>query len=151
MTLPPYLYYGLELTPKSLAAIVRRAGPEKYEVAPSAGRFTLRESVAHVLAWEPIFRARIEQAVSSSGSPIETFDEEKMPIERGYARWDVEDSLHRFAEERHRTVEYAKSLTPDEVARTVLHPRHGLMAVPDVMWMMLIHDTYHVEHATLLL
>src|SRR5437879_4399938 len=107
--IPHYLLYGLELTPKTLSSIVRAAGDSKLDVAPGPGRFTLRESVAHVLDWEPRFRSRLELAVAASGSKIEEFDEDELPRLGHYSEADVEKSLEQFAVKRAETVTYAKS------------------------------------------
>jgi uncharacterized damage-inducible protein DinB len=151
VAIPSYLLYGLELTPKALAAIVSRIDPTRFDQAPSPGRFTLGESVAHVLDWEPIFCSRIQLAVTASGSRIEQFDEENMPIERRYGEWDVHESLARLAEERGKTIAFARSLSSGQAAGTILHPKHGVMSCADIGWMLLMHDVYHLEHATLML
>jgi hypothetical protein len=145
------LLYGLQLTPKSLSNIARAVGPSKLDQAPSPERFILRESLAHVLDWEPRFRSRLELAVEHCGSKIEEYDETALPTLGRYSEADAEACHDRFATERDATIAYAKSLTPEQSARYVQHFKHGQLSCIDILWMLLMHDAYHIEHAASLL
>ena len=70
----------------------------RFDERPAEGRFTLREAVAHLADFEPIFRGRMEAAYESPGVTVEPKDEGQMAIDHNYASQDLYANLENFAE-----------------------------------------------------
>jgi hypothetical protein len=144
----PYLLQGLLLSPKAFERIVSQVPEKRYDELTDPNRFTLREAVAHLADWEPIFLGRISAGVDNPGAEVQGIDETQRAAEKNYQSWDVKDSLRVFAEERAKTAAYLKALTPEQWQTTVHHNEKGLMTAYDQANMLLGHDIYHFEHAT---
>lgn len=143
-----YLIPGLRLTPQAVVNLVRAIPPGRWDQAVEPGRFTLREAIAHLADWEPIFRERIQAGLEQDGATILGMDEEVRAIEQGYRDWDVLETLERFAREREATIRMLEGLTSAQWDRKVIHNERGEMSTRDQANLILGHDLYHLEHLT---
>ena len=122
--------------------------PEKrYDELTDPNRFTLREAMAHLADWEPIFLQRIQAGVDNPGAEVNGMDETQRALDKNYESWDVKESLRIFREAREVTVRYLKALSPEQWQSTVHHNEKGDMTAYDQANMLLGHDIYHFEHA----
>ncbi|MCW5936482.1 MAG: DinB family protein [Fimbriimonadaceae bacterium] len=141
----PYLTNVLEFGPKLMAYSCRRLPTESWDEPTGPGRFTPREILAHLADWEPVFLARMQQAVRLPGSVLKVWDEGQWAIDHRYAESDPEASLAAFAKARSETAEFLRKAPIESFAAAALHPEKGLMTVDDMANMLLGHDLYHLE------
>lgn len=144
----PYLFPALELSPKAFERLVLLIPEKRYDELTDPNRFTLREAIAHLADWEPIFLQRIQAGVGKPGAPVQGMDETQRSIDKKYENWDVKESLRTYAQERAKTLSYLKGLTPEQWETTVHHNEKGLMTAYDQANMLIGHDIYHFEHAS---
>lgn len=141
-----YLFPGLEFGPRIVERIVNQIAPARYDEKTDPSRFTLREAIAHLADWEPILRERIEVAVQQHNSPVCGLDEEIRAVEMGYQNWDVAEQLTVFRVERQRTIEFLRTLNPEDWGKTIVHNEKGKQTVADQANQLLGHDLYHIDH-----
>lgn len=141
----PYLLPVMEFGPTVMARMISQIEEPRLDECLSQGRFSPREVVAHMADWEPIMRARMEQALQSPGSTVEIWDEGELAIKNGYASSDIKQQLATYTGERRKTAEFLRGLPADAWEKFVVHPERGLMTVYDQATMMIGHDMYHVE------
>src|SRR5579885_69261 len=144
----PYLFPALELSPKAFARLVAQIPEKRYDVTTDPNRFTLRQALAHLADWEPIFLQRIQAGVDHNGAEVQGMDETQRAIEKNYDSWNVQESLKIFAEARSQTVRYLKTLSGEQWTSTVRHNEKGMMTAYDQANMLVGHDVYHFEHAS---
>lgn len=143
-----YLFAGLELGPVLYERLARTVPQRLWDQRVEADRFTLREVLAHMADWEPIFQARMQQAMSEPGSMITAYDESQRAIDLNYGSAKVEASLQAFRQERTATVALLRSICPEQWTQAAIHPERGPMTLASLAAMVLGHDTYHVEQFT---
>ena len=144
----PYLLPVLELTPKTLERLISQVPEKRYDELTDPNRFTLRQAVAHLADWEPIFLQRIQAGVDKPGAEVFGMDESQRSVDKNYDSWDIKESLRTFAERRAQTVRYLQGLTAEQWQTTVRHNEKGPMSAYDQANMLLGHDIYHLEHAS---
>src|SRR5436853_2660547 len=110
----PYLFPALELSPKAFERIISQIPEKRYDEHTDPDRFTLREAVAHLADWDPIFLQRIQAGVDNPGSAIQGYDEGQRAIDKNYQSWDVKESVRIFAEARAVTIRYLKTLSKEQ-------------------------------------
>ena len=106
--------------------------------------FTLREVLAHLADWEPIWLERIQRIVQEDVPVLPNIDEGKMAELNGYKTTPVDVSLDNFTKGRAALVEYLQSLPDDAFARQGIRPEIGNISVKDIATIVLAHDTYHI-------
>ncbi len=143
-----YLLPGLRLSPIAVERLILAIGPGRYDSRTGSERFTVREAIAHLADWEPIFLHRLQTAVNSPGSEIEDLDEGEFAIRNNYASKDPVAEAKRFKEGRAALVAYLESLPSEAWGNTVVHPIRGEMSVYDWANCIVGHDVYHIENFT---
>jgi hypothetical protein len=140
-----YLLPALAATPDLVADADGRI-PEGARTRPThEGRFTPNEVLAHLADWEPIFYARMVQAVAEPGSVLQVWDEGERAEQMGYAEMDPSSCLEAYRRSRAETVAWLHALPDHEWAKSALHPERGTLTVADLAVTMLGHDVYHVK------
>lgn len=144
----PYLFPALELAPKAFERLIAHIPEKRYDERTDPNRFSLREAIAHLADWEPIFLQRIQAGVDDPGAAVQGMDETQRALDKNYESWDVKESLRIFTEARAQTIRYLKTLSAKQWQSTVVHNEKGPMTAYDQATMLNGHDTYHFEHAT---
>ncbi len=144
----PYLKISIDFGPTILERLVALIPPSRYDESLGEDRFTVREVIAHLADWEPIFRSRIEQAIQEPGTWIRTFDEGQRSIDLNYAATDIHVSLATLKRERAETSKLIRALPKEEFAKTLEHPEQGTISLDDIANMQMGHDLYHIEQLT---
>ena len=70
---------------------------------------------------------------------------DRWAAERQYIRIDVVQALSAFRARRKETIEFIKTLTPEQLAKTGTHPRLGQKTLADLVKGMADHDTSHLD------
>ena len=139
---------GLTATPRVLALLSGPLSPDSpvWELS-LPGRFTLRETMAHLADWDEIFLKRA-QATLKGEATVADPDSGKVAEEKRYRLLDPHDSVRRYAQARYKLVQYFRELKPDDWTRSTVHPRHGEMTMEVQAVHVLGHDGYHMDAVT---
>lgn len=141
----PYLLIGLETIQKNIAKLVEEFRQGAYDIRPDPKRFSMREVIAHLADWEPIFRERMKSALDSPGSAIEAYDEEERAIQKDYASTNPLEQVKVWETERRNTVDFLKSISKEDWKKTVEHPERGTLTIEDIAHTLVCHDLYHFD------
>ncbi len=142
---------GLSATPRVLGLLSGPLNPDSpvWELS-LPGRFTLRETMAHLADWDEVFMRRAKATLKGEASAPDP-DSGKMAIEKKYARLDPHDSVRRFARARWDLVQFFKNLRDEDWGKVITHPRHGEMSLEVQAVHVLGHDGYHLDAITSML
>ncbi|MBS1706157.1 MAG: DinB family protein [Armatimonadetes bacterium] len=144
-----YFYSAPALTLDSIEHLIGLIPTGRHDERLNADRFTVREIIAHLADFEPIFRSRIQHAIDQPGYVITPVDEDLRAREMNYAGLPVAGSLAKFKHERLETIALIEKM-PEEVLRNpVRHPQYGEVTVADLVWLLAAHDSYHVQQLVL--
>jgi hypothetical protein len=137
-----YLCSGLEAGPKIYAKLLTGITEAESDARPDPERFTIREVLAHLADWEPIWHARISRIVQEDRPSLEDIDEGELALQNNYAECDLNDALARFTEGRAALTALLRALPPEAWLREGV--RHwGALSVDGFAGMILGHDGYH--------
>lgn len=140
-----YLLHGLSGTPVVLDKLMAGATPEDHDRRPDPERFTLREVVAHLADWEPIWLERVEGLATQDHPTLQGYDEGQLALDRDYARADVAAQIARFRAGRGRLREVVHRLPEESWGRTGYHTEWGEIDITSLLTLILGHDGYHMK------
>jgi len=146
-----YMPKTIEFGPIVMESIVSKIDPSKFDLTLAPDRFTLREAVAHLADWEPIFLERMEKIKAESGVLIEGIDEGELAIKNRYQDQDLYENLALWKSRRAETAKFLRALTDEDRAKFCRRrdlPDHSLEDMGNII---VCHDMYHLEHAGLYL
>jgi len=141
----PYLLKGLEVTLKSIERITEEFRPGAFDIRPDQKRFSMREVIAHLADWEPIFLGRMKRALEAPGSTIESYNEEERAIQEDYASKSPHEQMNVWKTERRKTIDFLESISSEDWKKTVEHPERGALTIEDIAHTLVCHDLYHLE------
>ena len=140
-----YLLKALQATPELIASALQGISDAEADSRPDPDRFTLREAIAHIADFEPIFRGRMELIASTDTPTLENRDEEQMAIDRDYAHTDVAEQTQIFLAERAKTVALLQTLPLEFWSREGLREGVGTISLEDIAHLLVVHDVYHLK------
>ena len=144
-----YLINALDGTPVVLAAILG-ARPDVdpiWDKRPNPDRFTLREALAHLADWEPIWRERIDKIQTGTHPFLPSVDEGALAVERDYASRSPSASLAKLALGRQELVTRLKTIPDDDWDLTGDREFVGVVTLQQQVYYILAHDAYHLRQA----
>jgi uncharacterized damage-inducible protein DinB len=143
-----YLLHGLSATPIAVDRMLRQATPADWDHRPDPERFTLREVIAHLSDWEPVWQERIQAIRTQDRPTLEGYDESQWAIDHDYAHAMPEEQQARFRESRAQLLRLLENVSPEEWERTGIHTQWGAMSLESVVVLILGHDGYHLRQIT---
>ena len=142
-----YLLKALSGTPDVLAKLLEGIDGSDpiWDRRPDPDRFTLREVLAHLADWEPIWKLRFERMRDEEHPFLESIDEEKMVIDNDYAHQDPIASLERYRTSRTALVALLGSLDESVWDKTGNREFVGELTVQMLASLIQSHDGYHLH------
>lgn len=140
-----YTLEALTATPIVLGKLLTGITDAEADHRPDPERFTIREALAHMADWEPIWYERLSRIIEGENPTLPGYDEGQFAIDRDYAHSDVREQLAKFAEGRAKIRAYVASVPADAWDRTGVHGEIGPMTFHDLITLLLAHDGYHLK------
>lgn len=142
-----YFLTALNATPEVLEAFLKPLPTDdpRWDLRPDPDRFTLREIVAHLADWDPIFTSRMERIVKEDLPVIPNLDEGQIALDHDYAHQDPHAGLARFRTARAALVVFLSGLTDADWSRVGVKEPLGPVTLERLAVVVLAHDGYHME------
>lgn len=142
-----YFLTALNASPEVLEAFLKAvpADDPRWDARPDPDRFTLREVVAHLADWDPIFLSRMERTAQEELPFIPDMDEGQVALDHDYAHLDPHAALARFRTGRAGLVVFLSGLADNDWNRVGMKEIHGPVTLERQAVMVLAHDGYHME------
>lgn len=144
-----YLKHGLAASPHVVEGLLGRLAPEDpaWDRRPDIQRFTLREMVAHLADWEPIWLERLTRTTGEDEPSLPGYDEGQLAIDHDYAHSDPIANLARFRAGRSAVVAFVDGLGEEQWARAAQREGLGRVTTEAQLVMIVGHDGYHLREA----
>lgn len=143
-----YLFTALEAAPALFDHLLRGLTEEEADRRPDPDRFTIREVMAHLADWEPVFLERLTRMRSEDHPTLPGYDEGQWAIDHGYAQTDWRAQSRLFAARRRDLVAFLHACAPHGWARTADRPEIGILTIEAQALLIPLHDTYHLRQIT---
>lgn len=131
--------------PGKLKSLLATIAPGKLDVKPAAGKWSIREIVAHLADDELVGAYRIRLILSSPGTDIQAFDQAQWAITGNYAMTDINASVALFTLLRQSNLELFKILSPEQWKLYGIHGERGIETIEDIMVYYAGHDINHLK------
>lgn len=140
-----YLLGALEGSPAVLARLLDGITDEEADRRPDPERFTIREAVAHLADWEPVFQERLRRTKAENEPTLAVIDEGRLAIDHDYAHSNLAEQLALFAERRRETCAFVADFSPEDWQRTASRPNVGIVTMESLVTLIPLHDAYHLR------
>lgn len=109
------------------------------------GGWTIRHIVHHLADSHMMAFMRMKLALTEEQPSVTVYNEEAWAQLTDYAL-PVHVSLTLLGSLHMRWVELIRSLTPEQMHRTFMHPEHGALRVADLIALYAWHSVHHLRH-----
>lgn len=133
----------IETTALELHRLAGRIGASQIQTPPAPGKWSARDILCHLADCEVVFAFRLRQALSENHHSIQPFDQEQWA--RVYHTQSADAALAAFEAIRNWNIELLRSVTPDQLAKKVVHPERGEMTFATIVETMGGHDLNHIK------
>jgi uncharacterized damage-inducible protein DinB len=112
---------------------------------PPPGEWSAAQIIGHMAAAEYFFVERLNLLIREKSPYLRSFATAATERQAGMMDKDVETNLSAFNDLRGETVSMLMSLALNLWERSGRHETEGEMSIEDVVEMMIVHDTEHIE------
>jgi uncharacterized damage-inducible protein DinB len=142
-----YLLKALEGNPVVFARLVGAYGEDDslWDRRPDPERFTLREILAHLADWEPIWLERVQRIAQGNHPFLPSVDEGLLAVRNDYPKSSPTKNLRRQRDGRMELVAYLSTLPDDAWDLTGDREFVGILTLQQQAYYVLAHDAYHMR------
>ena len=130
-------------TAEKLRRSVTDLGPERAEKSPAPGKWSAREIVCHLADCDIAFGFRLRQTLAEDNPVVQPFDQDLWA--KSYSAYDAHLALQTFVVLRNWNLALIRSLSPEQMAKTVVHPERGKMVLKTLIETAAGHDINHLR------
>jgi uncharacterized damage-inducible protein DinB len=142
-----YLFKALLAQPVVAAALLEGRGDDAdvWDRRLDADRFSLREALAHLADWEPVWLERVRRIASEDHPFLPSVDESLLVVQNSYDSTLPSESLSRYGQGREALVSFLRSVPESAWDRTADREFVGVVTLHQQVAMALSHDGYHMN------
>lgn len=140
-----YLFTALESAPDLFDTLLHGLTEEEADRRPDPERFTIREIMAHLADWEPVFLGRLHRICAENVPVLEGYDEGQWAIDHDYAHTDPLAQSRLFRARRAEMVAFLRERSPADWQRRGDRPEIGMVTVEAIALLIPLHDLYHLR------
>jgi len=135
-------------TPDRMRAAVAGLNDEQLDTPYREGGWTVRQVVHHLPDSHVNWYIRFKLALTEEEPLIKPFDETRWAELADSQETPVETSLRLLDSVHGRWVVLLRAMRPEEFARRMNHPEHGVISLDWALWGSAWHGAHHVAHIT---
>ena len=135
----------LASTPARLRALVAGRNDQQLSRRPGAGRWSVREILAHLADCEVVTAWRLRTILATSGATLQPFDQDRWAAVFKYDQVSPSDSLDLFEANRRGNLTLLRSLDPTLFDNFGMHQERGRESVSHLIRLNAGHDLNHLR------
>ena len=134
---------SLERAPAIVIPLLREVPAERLRTRPAPGRWSAHEHACHLSVVDPLMLARIERMLAEDRPAFEPYLPGEQEPDDALLKLDLDTSLDQWKLSRASLVERARGLSPDQLARTAIHPEYVRYSIGILLRHLAMHDLFH--------
>jgi hypothetical protein len=131
--------------PEVLATVLTGAAGEEVDWPPAAGKWTIRQIMAHLADAELVYAHRLRLVIAENDPPLTSFDQDLWARNLDYARRKPTQSLETLRRLRAENYELLRGIDEPGFERAGVHSEHGPMRLRDLLKTMCEHVESHAR------
>jgi tRNA-binding protein len=134
----------LSSTPSGLSRLVAGVDADVRALKADPSHWSINEIAAHLADAELVAGYRLRMIATSSGAPLQAFDQDRWASTFDYASCDAAESARLFAAYRAGTLRMLRKLAPGMMDNFGLHEERGKETIRHLLRLYAGHDRNHI-------
>ena len=143
MMLYQSLYNQLKEQHELIEKIVSRVDPKKLTLIPAPGKWSIKDNVAHLAKYQPIFTERINSILKTESPGFERYKAENDSEFEAWQAMPVEELLQRLKKDRQHLFTLITGLNEQALSRIGVHPKFGKLTIIQWVEFFILHEAHH--------
>jgi hypothetical protein len=114
------------------------------------GKWSAFEQIAHLTAYQPVFLDRLYTIEQGNSPAFQRYVAEQDAQFGTYLEKPLSALLSALGSTRLMMINYLTGLSEEALQKTGMHPRYGLLTVPEWTGFFLLHEAHHLYHLFML-
>ena len=127
-----------------LSVLLAGARPEQVDARPASGKWSARENLAHLARHHAVFLERLGRILNEDAPNLGRYSAQEDPAWPEWSDLRLDEILARLRSQRAEIVGILRGLTPEQWARSGIHPVLGEMPLPRWVEFFLLHEAHHL-------
>jgi uncharacterized damage-inducible protein DinB len=144
MNLYPSLTGRLKTQHESISMLIANITNADLERNPAPGKWSIRDNIAHLARYQPIFIDRIHEILKHDGILFERYNADLDPEFPSWQTRESDDLLKQISIDRQTIITLINSLTTEQLSRTGVHPKFGKLTMVEWVEFFLLHEAHHL-------
>lgn len=108
------------------------------------GKWTALENAAHLVAFQPVFKARLLKILNEDAPTFPPYAGDTDPRFLSYRELTNAELLAIYRKERTDLISFVDGIDPEDLSRTGKHTKYGTFNIPQWLEMFLLHEAHHL-------
>jgi uncharacterized damage-inducible protein DinB len=144
MNLYPSLTDRLKTQHESLPVIITYVSKANLERHPEPGKWSIRDNIAHLARYQPIFIDRIHEILKHDGVLFKRYNADRDPEFPAWQSRELDDLLEQILIDRQTIITLIANLNAEQLNRTGIHPKFGKLTMVEWVEFFLLHEAHHL-------
>jgi hypothetical protein len=134
----------LQTQHEAIDAIIENISPEKLLRNPAPGKWGIKDNIAHLAKYQPVFIDRINRIAAGDKPSFGSYvaeDDADFPL---WQKWGLQILLDRLHADRLFIFKLINELSCTQIETTGMHQRFGEMTVIQWTEFFLLHESHHL-------
>ena len=108
------------------------------------GKWTALENAAHLVAFQPVFKARLLKILNEDEPTFPPYAGDTDPLFLSYCKLTNAELLSIYRKQRAELNDFVDGIDPADLPRTGKHMKYGQFNIPQWLQMFLLHEAHHL-------
>lgn len=141
---PLSLISAYEAGTDRLRKAVAGLGPKELDARPIPGKWSVRQVVAHLADFEPVYSNRMKRVIAEEEATLLSGDPDLFAAKLAYGGRDIDEELALIETVRKHTARILRTLDPADFQRTGLHTTDGPLSLETLLKRITEHVPHHI-------
>jgi len=134
----------LQTQHEAIEVIIENTSVEKLFKYPQPGKWSIKDNIAHLAKYQPVFIDRINRISSGSKPVFDSYVAENDTEFSVWQTWDLKTLLDRLYEDRRLIITMIDGLSCTQVSSTGSHKKFGELTMMEWTEFFLLHEAHHL-------
>jgi len=138
------LYDRLSSQHEAIGIIISKAGEDRLNFRYEADKWSVRDNIAHLAKYQPVFTDRIKTILREDQPRFEKYNDSEDPEFENWRKKDIPELLNTIVTDRKILFELVTSLPESELIRSGIHYRYSKLDIVQWTEFFLLHESHHI-------
>jgi len=138
------LYDRLKNQHESIEHIISITEANRLSSYPSSEKWTIKDNVAHLARYQPIFLERINTILKNDSPIFERYNAEQDFEFINWRKREISDLIKTLKDDRQIIYNCLSKLSDEDLNRVGVHPKYGALTLIQWIEFFLLHEAHHI-------